>query len=345
VSDQVTGNSIIFGTSGLRTITAQESTFTDSTSIGVNVGPVAYLTVTSSATSAVAGGSATLAAEGFDVSGDDLGDVTADTTFSSSNGSDQVTGTDVVFGASGARSIGASDGTARGETSVTVTDGALAHLVVASSVPSVTAGGSATITAEGFDAAGDDLGDVTGATTFTTSAPADTITGNTILFTTAGTDTVTAATGGVTATTDVTVAADAANPAVITLHVSDASVVRGGSITLHVTGVDGYGNPIAGLTDRTTFTSDWAVDVIQGSTITFPHASIHHITATLLGLTSTVAVTVIAPASVDLAFTGVDPTVSLTGALSALLLGLMVYYVSARRRGARSRSNSSRNLR
>lgn len=345
ISDVIDGAQVVFGVAGPRTIAATDGAASANTNISVTVGPVASLTITASRTNLAAGESATLAAEGFDVSGDDIGDVTQDTNFTSDDGTDVVTGSSILFTTPGVRTITGADGAATDTVNVTVTVGVIATVVIDPATAGVVAGGSQAFTAVGYDAEHNPLGDVTAITTFTSSAAADAITQNSIRFTTAGSDTVTATVGAVSTTATVDVSPDAAHPASISLRVSDAHVLRGGSITLHVTGVDAYGNSIPGLTGRATFTSDWAVDVVHGSTITFPHASIHHITATLGALDSTVTVTVTAPTSAVVAYTGFDPTLPFTGALAALLLGLLAFYASARSRGARSFSKSSRNLR
>jgi hypothetical protein len=344
-SDVVTGDSLAFGTAGSRTITGTDGTATGTTHVNVTVGSVATLVITSAPTFVGAGGSAGFSAEGLDSAGDDLGDVSANTTFTSDDSTDVVTGASIAFTNPGVRTITGTDGAATGNTTFTVTVGTLATLAITPASTNVVAGDSQAFTVEGFDAEHNSIGDVTNLTTFTGSAGADTVTGNVIRFTTAGTDTVTATAGDVSTTARVDVAADAANPGKILLHVSDATVARGASITLNVTGTDGYGNAIPGLTDRATFTSDWAVDVIHGATVTFPHASIHHITATLDGLRSTVTVTVTAPATSSLAFTGIDPTISLAGGLSAILIGFLAFYFGAVRRGAGLLSNRSRKLR
>jgi hypothetical protein len=337
-SDQVTGNSIQFGTSGPRTITGTNGSASGITTIVVSVGPATTLVVTASASSVGGGGTATFTAVSEDAGGDQLGDVTSATTFTSSNNSDYVTGNSIDFGTIGTRTISGTNGAFSDATTVTVTLGPIATPVIDPPSATITAGDTVVFSTSGSDAGGNPLGDVTGDTVFTSTRGSDTITGGSIRFITAGTDTVTATAGDTTATAIVTVGADVANPAAITLRVSDARVAQGGSITLAVTGTDAYGNAIPGLTDQATFTSDWAVDEIHGSTITFPHASTHHITAALGALRSTVTITVVAPAIfTPLAFTGVDFALPIFAGLSALPLGLLAIGVTLwvrRRRSA-----------
>jgi hypothetical protein len=105
-----------------------------------------------------------------------------------------------------------SNGTAPGATSaaatLTVPVGALDHLVVSPSSATVVAGGSQAFTAEGFDAFGNDLGDVTGATVFTGSAGLA-CTAASCTSSVAGTHTVTGTDGSATGTASVTVTANA----------------------------------------------------------------------------------------------------------------------------------------
>ena len=83
--------------------------------------------------------------------------------------------------------------------------GALDHLVVSPASASISAGGSQAYTAEGFDQFNNDLGDVTGASTFTI-APADgSCTGASCTATVAGAHTVTATDGTATGTATLTI--------------------------------------------------------------------------------------------------------------------------------------------
>jgi X-Pro dipeptidyl-peptidase len=140
---------------------------------------------------------------------------------------------------------------------------------------------------------------------------------------------------------------------VITLDSSDLSVELGGSITVGVTAVDEFGNRIGDVTDEVTLSSNYSVDVIEGNTVTFPHASSHIITATLGALTSTVTVEVSEPVVLitptatptptatatpagtptsALPVTGTDSARILVSGLVLLLIGMVVLLVLVRRR-------------
>ncbi len=90
-------------------------------------------------------------------------------------------------------------GGATASTTVTTNLANLDHLVISPGTQTITAGGSQTYAAEGFDASGHDLGDVTAATTFTIS-PDGTCTGATCTPTDPGAHTVTGTDGAASGT-------------------------------------------------------------------------------------------------------------------------------------------------
>ena len=175
---------------------------------------------------------------------------------------------------------------------VTVTAGALADLAVtppASGGFLAIAGSPLTFAVTGSDSSGNAVSSaVTYATSAVASAFPDVIDGDTITFFQAGVRTVTVTAGSVSTTFDVSVPVSAATT--VAVSSSAMSAVVGDVITLSLFGTDAYGNDTGDLASQAVFTSDWASDVIDGATVTFGHASVHTITATLGGLTSTVAV-------------------------------------------------------
>jgi LPXTG-motif cell wall-anchored protein len=119
---------------------------------------------------------------------------------------------------------------------------------------------------------------------------------------------------------------------------SGTTVQQGGSVTLDVRGTDALGQTFdAG--DLVTLTSDAPTDVVSGTTVTFPHASPHVITATLTGnpLVFTTLLIEVRPlattAAVDpLAATGApDASGALTTAVLALLGGAVLLVLRRRR--------------
>jgi len=123
-------------------------------------------------------------------------------------------------------------------------------IVVSPKSTSITAGGTATFTTEGFDSGGGSVGDVTGATTFTIT-PDGTCTSNVCTATTGGTHTVHAAYGGATDSATLTVGAAALDH--LTLSPATAAVATGQGQTYTATGRDQYGNSTGDLTASTTF--------------------------------------------------------------------------------------------
>ncbi|WP_156163657.1 beta strand repeat-containing protein [Demequina subtropica] len=82
----------------------------------------------------------------------------------------------------------------------------------------------------------------------------------------------------------------------LTLTPSATSVDQGGSLAFTVTGTDHLGRTVD--TSSAVLSSSVGTDVVDGLSVTFPHASEHTITATLAGATASVTVTVV-PAAVE----------------------------------------------
>lgn len=203
------------------------------------------------------------------------------------------------------------------------------HLVVSPATPSVTSGAATVFTVEGFDSINISLGDYTSLVTFTTSNPgADTVTGNSITFGPAGTTTVTATLNtdsSITGDATATVAHGSVAGAVLTL--SSLSVAQGGSINYTVEARDAYGNtwPAGSIV-----TSSVSTDVITGTTITFPHASPHVITANIPGFSASATVEV---TPYGLAVTGfIYDTALPIYAVGTGLAGILLLLIAARRR-------------
>ena len=122
--------------------------------------------VLSPATASIApGGSATYHAEGFDPKGVDLGDVTSTTRFSIAPGG-SCSGAICTQSIPGAYTVTGANGMARGTASLTVITTIPGHLVLSPARAWIAPDGSATFSAEAYNSAGDDLGNVTASTTF-----------------------------------------------------------------------------------------------------------------------------------------------------------------------------------
>src|ERR671934_136807 len=173
-----------------------------------------------------AGGSQTYTAQGRDQYDNSLGDVTSATTFSiAPDGS--CTGATCTASVAGAHTVTGSDAGKNGTASLQVTSGnVLDHIVISPATATITAGGSQSYTAQGFDAANNSLGDVTASTTFSIG-PNGSCTGNVCTATVAGSHTVTGNDGGKTATASLTVNAGALDHLV--LSPASATITSGGS--------------------------------------------------------------------------------------------------------------------
>ena len=203
-----------------------------------------------------------------------------------------------------------------------------------------TAGAALPFTINGVDQWGNPLTDQAAVITtdHTGGANPDAVSGGSVTFYTAGVHLVTTTIGGVSTTVSVTTMPGA--PVATEISSDVLQVALGGSINLTMSGLDVYGNVID-LTSQAVFTSDWAVDVISGSTVTFPHASPHVITGRVGSLTSATTIEVVEPTMAAstgsaLAFTGSSPLPAVFGGVGALLLGLLLSFVAWSRRRNRA---------
>jgi hypothetical protein len=151
--------------------------------------------------------------------------------------------------------------------------------------------------------------------------------------------TVANAGGSVTRTLGIRVAYGTPVSLVLTLP-TGAVAHQGDSVTFDVEGVDSTGQRFdAG--HLVTLASDVTTDVVSGTTVTFPHASPHVITATLIGnpLVRTTLLVEVQPAAAGLASTGADPSPWFAIAMLVVLLGaaLLAAGVGVRRGRASSR--------
>jgi hypothetical protein len=159
----------------------------------------------------------------------------------------------------------------------------------------------------------------------TSDEPTDVISGLSVVATKAGVHNITITVNGTPYVTTLTVLAGPIASVDITAPAS--TVAQGKSLTFVVTGADQYGNPVSAT--GAVLTSSMPTDVIDGLTVTFPHASPHTITATLGAFSSSVTVQVIPDTT---ALTGVDVGSTLETGLGILLLGALVLLVRRLRR-------------
>jgi N,N-dimethylformamidase beta subunit-like protein len=189
-------------------------------------------------------------------------------------GSSTVTATDTVTSA------------VSGSQTVTVSSSALDHLALTPGSASITAGGSRSYTATGFDQYNNSLGDVTAGTTFSI-APNGSCTGAICTATVAGPHTVSGSNGGKTSTASLTVTPGPASQLRLTAPTSP--VTPGSSFSLIVTLTDQYGNVAAGYTGTVHFTGSdpaWMVGLLATApadyTFTAADAGVHTFSVTLI---------------------------------------------------------------
>lgn len=147
------------------------------------------------------------------------------------------------------------------------------------------------------------------------------------------------------AATTVTISVQHGAATSISVTPSTTTPDQGGTITLAVTATDGIDT--WDVTPSASFTSDVTSDVIQGDTVTFPHASPHTITATVGALSASVLIQVTpTPAAVaaatpvaarTLPATGVDPAPTAATALALLGAGAALAAAGVARRVRRGR--------
>jgi hypothetical protein len=197
-------------------------------------------------------------------SSDAAADLPGDYSFTAGdNGSHTFSGA-VTLKTAGSRSVTATD-TASSSISgsqpgISVTAAALDHLVL-SPAATIAAGSSHSYTAQGRDAYGNDLGDVTASTTFTI-APDGSCTGASCGATSAGPHTVTGTSGAATGSAGLQVVPAVA--AGVTVTVDPASLRADGSATATATATvtDAYGNHRPGDTVTITSSGDVAIAAV-----------------------------------------------------------------------------------
>jgi hypothetical protein len=273
-------NGVTLKTVGTRSVTATDtvSSSINGSQTGISVTAAAASTlvvngITSPTTAGTARSVTVTARDAFDntatgyrgtvhfTSSDAAADLPGDYTFTAAdNGSHTFSGA-VTLKTAGSGSVTATDTASSSingsQTGISVTAGALDHLVL-SSAATIAAGSSHAFTARGRDAYGNDLGDLTASTTFTI-APDGSCSGASCGATTTGPHTVTGTNGAASGTAGLQVVPDVA--ASVTVAVDPASVRADGAATATATATvtDAYGNRRAG--DTVTITSSGDVDI------------------------------------------------------------------------------------
>ena len=236
---------------GAHTVTGTESGKTGTATLTVTAGPLDHLALSPATASVTAGVSQSYTAEGFDQYSNSRGDVTTSTTFTiAPDGSCSAASCSATV--AGSHTVTGTDSGKTGTATLTVTAAALDHLVLSPATATITAGGTQTYTAEGFDQYGNDLGDKTALTTFTMDDATGSCTLSTCTETKAGSHLVTGNDGGKTGTAALTVTAGSLDH--LGINPASGSIPVGGTQTYTAEGFDLYGNDLGDATSATTFT-------------------------------------------------------------------------------------------
>jgi parallel beta-helix repeat protein len=282
------GNVCSATSAGAHTVTGNSAGETNTASLTVTAGPLDHLVLSPASASIAAGGSQAFTAEGRDQYDNSLGDVTATTTFSiAPNGS--CSGANCTASVAGGHTVTGTKGGKTGTASLQVTaSSTLDHIVISPSSATISAGGSRTYTAEGFDAANNSLGDVTSSTTFSIT-PNGSCTGNACTATATGAHTVTGTDAGKTGTSSLTVNAGPLDH--LALSPASATIASGGSQAYTAQGRDQYDNNLGDLTGSTTF-SIAPNGSCTSATCTATTSGAHTVTGTSAGKTGTASLQV-----------------------------------------------------
>src|SRR6266536_981186 len=158
----------------------------------------------------------------------------------------------------------------------------LARLELSPSTATIQAGEHRDYTAEGYDAAGHDLGDYTAYTSFSIDLPGA-CTGTTCTATRTGDYTVTGTVTGTKVTGTAILHVGAGPLAKLRLGPSEATIQAGGRVTYHADGADAYGNPLGDYTTRTRFSIKEPNGSCTGTTCTATRTGDYTVTGTVTG--------------------------------------------------------------
>jgi hypothetical protein len=278
-----TTNACTTTVAGQHLVSGTSAGMSGSASLTVNAGPLDHLALSPTPATISSGGSQSYTAEGRDQYENVLGDVTAGTTFSiAPDGS--CSGATCSATKAGPHTVTGTNGGKSGTASLTVSASTvLDHIVVSPASATIASGGSQSYTAQGFDAGGNSLGDVTAGTSFSI-APDGSCSGNVCSATAVGTHTVTATDNGKTATSTLNVTAGALDHMVISPTLS--TVNPGVSQAYTTQGFDASNNSLGDITSLTTFTiapDGSCLGNVCTATVPGPHT----VTATDSGKTAT----------------------------------------------------------
>jgi Calcineurin-like phosphoesterase len=172
---------------------------------------------------------------------------------------------------------------------------ALDHIVIGPASATIAAGGSQIYTAQGLDASGNSLGDVTASTVFSIG-PNGSCSGNVCTASVAGSHTVTGNDSGKTSTASLAVTSGSLDH--LALSPASATISSGGSQTYTAQGRDKYDNSLGDVTSSTVFSIS-PNGSCSGATCTAPSSGAHTVTGTDAGKTGTATLQVNSAGTLD----------------------------------------------
>jgi hypothetical protein len=267
------------GDTNYNTITTQVTA-----SLAVTPNVAASIVVTPASSSVTAGQPESFTVNAYDQYGNLIGDVTSQCTFTVGGLS---VANPVTETAAKSYSVNASYNGFNATASWTVTDASLSTIKVNVSSPSVVAGQSESLTAEGYDTYGNDLGPQT--VSFTVNGEA--IGSNSVTETLVGEYTVSVASGGVTIDT----ASFTVNPAALdhlTISPLVASVSTGTPQAYSVEAYDPYNNDLGSVTSSAAFKVNGIS--ISGNSVSEAAAGVYTVSASYGGKSVSTTLTVTA---------------------------------------------------
>jgi hypothetical protein len=266
---------------GPHTVTGTSSGKTGSATLQVDAGQLSFIVISPTSSSIAAGASQPYTVNGYDSGGNLIGDVTAQTTFSiTPEGS--CTAAACTATAVGEHIVTANDGGKTSTATLTITAGALDHLVLTPASASIASGGSQQFTAAGSDQYGNSLGDVTSSSTFSIT-PDGSCTGATCTATASGSHIVKATVVG--ATGNATLQVTGATLDHITISPTTSTITAGGSQAYTVQAFDGGGNALGDVTSASSF-SITPNGTCSASNCTASTGGVHTVTASYGGKTA-----------------------------------------------------------
>ncbi|HEX9694852.1 MAG TPA: S8 family serine peptidase [Actinomycetota bacterium] len=302
-----TGSSCGSEQAGDHIVTATYQGKTAAATLTVVPGPLASMTITPAAATVAAGQSQTYAVSGFDSFGNPKGDVTVGTTFSiAPDGSCSANTCSATT--SGAHTVTATQGAVSVDASLQVDPGPLASLLLSPAETTVVLGASQTYVAQGRDAFGNSLGDLTVGTTFAIF-PDGSCSGSTCTPAALGNHTVRAARGTAQGSALLHVIPESIHR--IVLSPATATITAGGSQAYTAEGFDGDDNSLGDVTSVTVFAIG-PNGSCSANTCTATIAGDHTVVGSVTGAAATAGLKVLA---------GPMTAISLSPALSQIPAG------------------------